>query len=314
MKYKIMILLLFVAMGSFLSGINENAGTSGFSFLKVRYSARPAAMGNAFVGLADDASAVFFNPSGLVQIKTSKIQATYMNYLDGINCGSLVYVRPFSEKFSLAGFAQFLTANETRTIADDAGNYLGTAGEFGISDLIAGVSLSRYILDILNIGINLKYIQESLDGNVASAIAFDVGILHQTTNENLKVGIVFKNLGTQIGYYSDSKYEENLPRVITVGFNYHPNSKLHVLLDLNKPLDLDFSGRMGLEYMVHQKLALRAGYRSEASDWRNGGDLEFLAGMSFGLGFNFRSYQIDYSVNSFGDLGFVNQITLGYSF
>jgi len=96
--------------------------------------------------------------------------------------------------------------------------------------------------------------------------------------------------------------------------NYHPNSKLHVLQDLNKPLDLDFSGRMGLEYMVHQKLALRAGYRSEASDWRNGGDLEFLAGMSFGLGFNFRSYQIDYSVNSFGDLGFVNQITLGYSF
>lgn len=312
MKFKI--ILIVVILSGILWSIDENAGTSGFSFLKVKYSARPAALGLAFTGLSDDASAVFFNPSGLVQVKDKQVQATYMNYLDGINCGSLVYVHPFSEKFAVAGFTQFLTANETRTLADAAGNYLGTAGEFGVSDLIAGIGLSRYILDILNIGINLKYIQESLDSNSASAVAIDVGLLHQTTNENLKVGIVFRNLGYQLSYYTDSEYTENLPQVMTAGFNYHPNRKLYLLLDIVKPLDLDFSGRFGVEYQIHDNLALRAGYRSEAADWKSGGDLEFFSGMSLGLGFNFRSYKLDYAVNSYGDLGFVNQLTLGYSF
>jgi hypothetical protein len=312
MKFKVIIIIMIAS--AILWGIDENAGTSGFSFLKVKYSARPAAMGTAYTGLADDASAVFYNPSGLVQIKFKQAQATYMNYLDGLNCGSLVYVHPFSEMFVVAGFAQFLTAKETKTLADDAGNYLGTAGEFGISDLIVGIGLSRYILDILNLGMNFKYIQESLDGNTASALAIDIGLLHQTTNENLKVGIVFRNLGAQIAYYTDSEYAENLPQVITAGFNYHPNRKLYILLDLNKPLDLDFSGRFGVEYRIHENLALRTGYRSEAADWRSGGDLELFSGMSFGLGFNFRSYKLDYAVNSYGDLGFVNQLTLGYSF
>jgi hypothetical protein len=313
MRFKILCLIL-IALISCLNGLDENAGTSGFSFLKVNYSARPAAMGNAFTGLANDASAVFFNPSGLVQINKPELQATYMNYMDGINCGSVVYVHPLSSRFVIAGFAQFLTAKETRTLADASGNYIGTAGEFGVSDFLAGISISRYILDILDIGINVKYIQESLDDNVASALAFDISFIHQTTNKDLKVGFSFKNLGTQLTYYTESKYEEKLPSVMTVGFNYHPQERLYLLLDINKPLDLDFAGRVGAEYMLYENLFLRGGYRSEASNWKAGGDLDLFAGMSLGLGFTFRSYKIDYAINSYGDLGFMNQITLGYSF
>jgi len=313
MKYKIALLILILASTSVYPA-NENAGTSGFSFLKVKYSARASALGNAFTGLSNDASAVFFNPSGLIQVTKSEIQATYMNYLEGINSGSLVYVRPISRKFVVAGFAQFLTAKETRTLADASGNYLGSAGEFGISDLVLGMAVSRYINSILNIGFSIKYIRESLDENVGSALAFDISLMHQTTNKNIKVGVTYKNLGSQFTYYTDSEYKEKLPQVLTIGFNYHPQDKLYVLLDINKPIDLDFSGRIGIEYRAYEKLFLRAGYKTNASDWKNGGDYDLFSGISLGLGFLLRSYKIDYSINSYGDLGFVNQLSLGYSF
>jgi hypothetical protein len=313
MKYKFSLLVILLTIST-LSGINENAGTSGFSFLKIKYSTRAAAMGNAYTGLADDAGAVFFNPSGLVQIKNSEIQATYMNYIAGINCGSIVYVHPFSNKFVIAGFSQFLSASETRTLADASGNYIGNSGEFGISNLVIGFSVSRYIIDILNLGFNIKYIRESLDNNIGSGVAFDVSILHQTTNKDLKVGLTYSNIGTQLTYYTDSEFEEKLPQVITVGFNYHPLDKLYLLLDLNKPLDLDFSGRLGVEYKIHEQFCLRAGYKINSSDWKNRGDLESFSGLSFGLGILLRSYKIDYAIFSYGDLGFSNQISLGYSF
>jgi len=43
---------------------NENAGTTVFNFLKIESAARPTAMGGAFTGLADDASALYYNPAG----------------------------------------------------------------------------------------------------------------------------------------------------------------------------------------------------------------------------------------------------------
>ena len=41
---------------------------------------RAAAMGQAYVGLADDVEAVFYNPAGMFQISERKIMASYINY------------------------------------------------------------------------------------------------------------------------------------------------------------------------------------------------------------------------------------------
>ena len=72
--------IILIAIISFsIFAISEDAGTRGFSFLKVNYSARAAAMAYAFTGLSNDASAVFFNPSGLSQIKSKEISTTYMS-------------------------------------------------------------------------------------------------------------------------------------------------------------------------------------------------------------------------------------------
>ncbi len=309
-------LIMIILLPVILFAQNENAGTSGFTFLKVNYSARAAAMGNAYTGLSNDADAVFFNPAGLVQIDSPQASITYMSYLDGINCGSAAYVYPVDDKTSFAVFAKGLSATEDRTIADEMGQYAGIDGTFGMSDFIFGISVARYLIDMLDVGINAKFIQESLDDNSASAVVLDAGIMHQSTNENLKIGIALRNIGKQLTYHTDDEYEEVMPTTLTVGFNYHPQEKFYATADIYKPLDNDIFGRFGLEYQVHSMLALRAGYKTNASDWATGGENDFLSGISFGTGFDLNKYNLkmDYAIVSYGDLGFVNQISVKYLF
>jgi long-subunit fatty acid transport protein len=192
MKYKIILLMLLLFVVK--AAAEDTAGTTGFTFLKVNYSARAAAMGNAYTGLANDAGAVFFNPAGLVQIKSPQASATYMSYFDGIQCGSAVFVLPRNEKMVLGFFAKGLTATEERTLANAEGQYAGTNGTFGMSNIVLGTSVAHYLIDVLDVGISVKYIRESLDDNNGSALAFDVGILHQTTNENLFPIILIMNM------------------------------------------------------------------------------------------------------------------------
>ncbi len=313
---KFLILISIVLFSVLLTAENENAGTSGFTFLKVNYSARASAMGNAYTGLSNDADAVFFNPAGLVQINSPQASLTYMSYLDGINCGSAVYVYPVNEKTSFGVFAKGLSATEDRTTADEMGQYEETNGVFGMSDFIFGISAARYLLDMLDVGINAKFIQESLDDNSASAVVIDVGIMHQSTNEHIKVGIALRNIGKQLTYYTNNEYEEIMPTTLTVGFNYHPKEKFYATIDIYKPLDNEIFGRVGIEYQVHPMLALRTGYKTNASDWATGGYNDFLSGMSFGTGFDLNKYNLmmDYAIVSYGDLGFVNQISVKYLF
>ncbi len=316
MKKSMLLLLLGFSLSAF--AINEDAGTTGFSFLKLNFAARQAAMGYAFTGLADDANTVFYNPAGLHRIRNHNASASYMNYIDNTQCGSAVFTHPYDDKTTLALFIKGLYTKEDRTVADENGQYdpAASTGTFGVSDVVLGIAASHMASDMLDVGINLKYISESLDEHGASAVAADIAILHQSTNEHIKVGLTLQNIGTQLTYYTDDKYKEGLPTTFVGGVSYRFSEKTIALLDVYHPLDQDFSFRMGAEYIAYPGLMLRAGYKSNADDWKSGGDSEFLSGLSAGAGFAIPRYRmtIDYAAVSYGDLGLVNQLTLSYQF
>ncbi|MBI4422522.1 MAG: hypothetical protein HY554_02275, partial [Elusimicrobia bacterium] len=66
---------------------SRDTGTSGAQFLKFAPGARPAGMGEAFSGLADDIHAVYFNPAGLAWLPEAQATGMHHAHLDGVRYG-----------------------------------------------------------------------------------------------------------------------------------------------------------------------------------------------------------------------------------
>lgn len=108
----ISVLLVAMSFGLYSNGLNLNGSGS-----------KAIAMGGAFVGLADDYSAVFWNPAGLTQMKEAQLsvfftdiipKGTYQWDLVGIDTkmeskhypsGGLGYFKPLSEKVVIGFYA-----------------------------------------------------------------------------------------------------------------------------------------------------------------------------------------------------------------
>jgi hypothetical protein len=306
-------LLLFIALaltGTALLAVNKSAGTTGFQFMKMTYSARALAMGNAFTALSDDPDAVHFNPAGLTQINSKQLKTNYINYLDGMNGGSAAYVMPDLNNYNLAFFVKYLNSGDIEKTELTSKDAYVQNGTFSASNLLLGISVAKTINENLDLGLTAKFDLEQLDDESASAVAFDLGILHQTKNEKLKIGASLKNVGKQITYYSDSEYNEKMPTEASLGAKFTFNEKTLAVLDVNKPLDNDVYAKFGLEHQLIKILTLRAGFDSRAGNYRAGGDYESVSGISAGFGVNYRNYMVDYGIASMGGLGWNNQISL----
>ena len=91
-----------------LSVRRSAAGTTGADFLNLPIGARAAAMGGAYSAISDEASAVYWNPAGLVQIP--KLSAVFMRsqYVADISYQYAAYAHRLSYNSVLAG-SVFLT-------------------------------------------------------------------------------------------------------------------------------------------------------------------------------------------------------------
>jgi len=309
MKIKLIFLILFAVVS--LSAINDNIGTKGFNFFKIKYSPRAEAMANAYAGLSDESDAVFFNSAGLSQLKSRELSISFISYFDGFNGGSIVFALPQKNKLAFGVFSQFLgSGNIEKTIVTDNG--YEEAGEFGVSEMIFGAALAYDMIDILKLGMNAKMLYEGIDGNSATAVAVDLSMLHKTTYNNLMLGASIMNLGLQTSKYTAESEKIDLPVTVQIGLSYSGIRSLLLNGDLYRPLDGDFSVKIGSEYVIKEVFKLRAGFKSNYEDWKSEGDFGSFAGMSFGASFTRDKLVVDYAISSYGDLGFLNQIAVKY--
>src|SRR5258708_3071626 len=77
----------------------NNVGSSGSLFEKIGVGARSAAMGGAFSALADDISALYWNPAGIARLKGDNVSATYTAWFGGINHNFIGAVLPISDRY-----------------------------------------------------------------------------------------------------------------------------------------------------------------------------------------------------------------------
>src|SRR5687767_8704656 len=84
MKSPVAAFLALVGLPSFLGAGAESVGTTSANFLKIPSHARAAAMGEAFVALSDDETALTYNPAGTAQILQNQLSASHIEWFQGI--------------------------------------------------------------------------------------------------------------------------------------------------------------------------------------------------------------------------------------
>ncbi len=230
---KIFITLLVAAFIPF-GAIQAQVGITAVPFLQIEPDSRAAGMGNTGVAIADNASAIFWNPAGLAFQNQSQISLTHANWLPAFNADLfydyLVGTYYIEGVGTIGGHITFLNLGE-QTRTDETGLELGRFNSFEIS---AGLSYGFSITDNFAVGTGLRYIYSSLaDGSVSgqsinpgSSIAVDLAALYKSNpftvanrQANFNAGINLSNIGPGI-QYTDNAQKDPLPTVLRAGWAY----------------------------------------------------------------------------------------------
>ncbi|MEK9149310.1 MAG: PorV/PorQ family protein, partial [Candidatus Desantisbacteria bacterium] len=239
------------------AGIHKEAGITGAQFLEIAIGARACGMGGAFSAIADDASAIYWNPAGLGQITQEKeLYLIHTDLFQNISCEFIGLVYPLEEELGAMGLGIFLLGMDDIKGYDTSGDPIA---EFGAGDRFIALSFAQSG-DRLLIGGSVKFLHQEIAYKKANSTAFDVGILYKAYS-CLTFGGALQNIGKGIKFDS---MEGELPLKAVFGVGYRVNPRLILSADINKSIDDYIKLNTGLEYQPLKLLSLRLGYNQLA--------------------------------------------------
>lgn len=273
----------------------------------------------------NDASSIFWNPSGLVNIDRFSFLGSHINWLAGIKHESGAIALNLSNA-GIVGFSfSYLTSGEMEITTYD--HQEGTGEFFTYSDIMLGISWARRLTDRFAFGGTIKYVYEDFGVRddfedipiTSGAVAFDIGTQYETGFRTLRIGLAILNFGPELkpaGQFEDiigfdSKEQEYIkdnnkdfkaypmPMTFKAGIAADilngSNQTMTVTTDIMHPSDNVEQVNFGVEYVLLDVLSLRGGYI-------NGAD---AARFSAGIGFHFGPINVDYA---FLDYGIINNV------
>ena len=304
MRHALLPCVLVLVMGRDAQAINDNAGTTGFNFLKIGVGARAAALGGAYTATTGDLEAIGWNPAGLLGIGERSAALSYTSYLVDTETGFLSVGRP-GERRDWALSVNYVSYGDMRR-TDSQGADLGTFGAF---DLAAYLTAAQQVWGgRATLGASLKAIYSSIDDYTSDAYAVDLGIIAPGPVAGMTLGASLANVGTVRSGYT-SGYEDDLPVLIRLGVTHRPAHMplpMVLLADLTVPNDNDAYLTFGAEIRVADRLYLRPGYSLQNA----GVDGDESLGVSAGAGLELARYRLDYAFSSYPTLGDVHRVSL----
>jgi hypothetical protein len=292
-----------------LIGIDPNAGTTGFDFLRLTPTAREAAMAGAAIGSAPSPMGFWFSPAHALSSAGPRAYVGYLNYVAGIQTGSAAYSQPVgTDSGKCIGLGIVYLNSGTMKRTNERGEELGT---FGVSYADLNLSGAMRFGDAVSVGIGLQGLYGSIDTFFGMGLAGNVGATYKLPVDGLTAGLAVKNVGYQLRAFQTGR--DPMPMDFGVGVGYQPNPALNLVLDVHKPIDNRVNVRAGVEGWIADVLAIRAGYTTEGIDLRTGSGEDILAGLTTGLGVRWHGYQLDYCFIPMVELGVAHRIALAFS-
>ena len=256
-------------------------------YLQYGAGARSLAMGGAYVALADEASAPYWNPAGLTQVEEHQFLSMYAPFFEGVSHNFVSYVHPLRSWGNLAISDIFLYSGGYEEVDMD-GNVLDTNQSIFMNSVI--FSYAGRIFRQLSLGANLKLVHERVMRYSGNSQGIDLGILYKPRDE-LSVGLVVQNvLQPKVTLIDDPNvYYTNVKG--GVAFNTYYN-RLTLTADINKLVKEKAYFSAGLEISPWEKATFSSLKRL---DLRAG--VNHLQSFTCGIGVKINFLSLDYAFN-----------------
>lgn len=278
-------------------------GTTGAVELKIPVGPRAIAMGQAFVAVADDANAIYWNPAGLNQLGGTALTAQYDVFIETVRYNFFAAATKLGNDAAIGASGKLLSTG-TEAGIDANGNPTGqTVGENYMDIDLAGAYRLSYYFDV---GLTAKYISKTLSGVTATDFAVDLGALYRTPIPHLTAGLNVQNLGPGLKF---DQVADPLPFNVKVGLAYRMfEDNFTTAFDMNFPNDNAVSANLGGEYWYHDTLVGRFGYQFQGSIDQNEVGIGGKAGLFLGAGVKIQAFKgnflaLDYAWTDAGFLG-----------
>ncbi len=253
-------------------------------FLATGFGARALGMGGAFVSIADDASAISWNPAGLVQIQRSQVMLMHAEQFGQlVDYNWFCFATPIStgsQRKNAGGIGIVwlrvsdiaLTSHLNKPgedFIDDNGNGIWDPGERRLwspdrvrwesdNEIAMFLSYARSISELTSIGLSAKIIWKDIAEISCLGFGLDAGLLHSFSS-NWKVGINLQDFTTTPlfwdgWYYSaespDGKYKvstrETIYPTLKIGTSYSlPIEQISGTVTFAADCDFKFEGLEG---------------------------------------------------------------------
>jgi hypothetical protein len=274
-------------------------GTTTASFLELMPNGRAAGMGGAYTALANDASAMAWNPAGLTRVKSFSVHAMYQMYVQGTSYQYLAGAFDLPGLGPIGVHAAMLGSGDIpKTTEDSSGGLIESGTSFTTSDLNLGVGWATKLFFGMRVGVVGTWFQQRIDTGTTSGFAADFG-WQWTPFPMLRLGAAYAHLGPKVN-------GESLPTTWRAGAAISLDP-LMVAGEVTQAVGAPMIFHVGAEYELLGMLALRGGYQTGLGA---GG----LSGFQGGLGMKWSFLALDYALAPMGDLGLSHRVSLGLNF
>lgn len=276
-------LLLVVFATGIVTAQTRKAGINAAAFLKVGVGARQVGMGSAVTSTNGDVTNIFWNPAGVaLRDEKAQVSFTYNSWIGGLKQNAI------AASYNMEGFGTIGLGVMTLGISGIPADRdvfpdspilqpyqidQATSSTYDYLDMVAQITYSTYVMDRLTLGASLKFINEKIDDQNATAIGFDLGSVYNIGISGWNIGARISNLGSDMKFYD---YASPIPLTFSIGTSLVPvrigSNSVLLAVDLVKPQDGQQYYYTGFEYNFNNTVFLRGGWKMNYSYMGLAGD------------------------------------------
>ncbi len=240
---KKLFVLLLVCMFTLFGTVSKAQGEAALPFLLIAPDSRAGGIGESGGGLADNVSAIFWNPAGIAFLTGSEIGFTHSNWLPQFKLSDLFYdyatYRQYIDALSgsVTASITYMSYGEFTRTGENDPTPLGTFRSF---DAAFTVGYATKIGQDWGLGLNFRLIHSRLADKptaaeqgegVATTVSFDIATMWRPAefeipligdlSNRFSLGINLSNLGPKV-YYIDQAQADPIPTNFRLGIAVRP--------------------------------------------------------------------------------------------